>query len=188
MSGKILDEKEVKRLLQVVEFTSHKERNRLIVQLGLLGGLRSMEITNLKVGDVVTNDNRVKEVWFLKKEQVKGSKNNKVYISDRLQKELLRYFAKYPHLLTKKEGYLITTQKRTKFSPQSLQNEMKNWFKGSGLDNCSSHSLRRTFITNLSNKMINIRVIQKLSRHSNLNTTQLYIETNDIQLLKGVNL
>ena len=47
MSGKILDEKEVKRLLQVVEFTSHSERNRLIVQLGLLGGLRSMEITNL---------------------------------------------------------------------------------------------------------------------------------------------
>ena len=99
MSGKILDEKEVKRLLQVVEFTSHSERNRLIVQLGLLGGLRSMEITNLKVGDVVTNDNRVKEVWFLKKEQVKGSKNNKVYISDRLQKELLRYFAKFTQIL-----------------------------------------------------------------------------------------
>ena len=37
MSGKILNEKEVKRLLQVIEFTNHKERNRLIVQLGLLG-------------------------------------------------------------------------------------------------------------------------------------------------------
>jgi site-specific recombinase XerD len=36
--------------------------------------------------------------------------------------------------------------------------------------------------------MINARVIQKLSRHSSLAVTQLYIETNDEQLLKTVNL
>ena len=52
----------------------------------------------------------------------------------------------------------------------------------------TSHSLRRTFITSLSNKMINARVIQKLARHSSLAVTQLYIETNDSQLLKAVNL
>ena len=52
----------------------------------------------------------------------------------------------------------------------------------------TSHSLRRTFITELSNKMINARVIQKLARHSSLAITQLYIETNDEQLLKAVNL
>ena len=46
------------------------------------------------------------------------------------------------------------------------------------------HSLRRTFITGLSNKMINARVIQKLARHSSLAITQLNIETNDAQLLK----
>ena len=52
----------------------------------------------------------------------------------------------------------------------------------------TSHSLRRTFITELSNKMISARVIQKLSRHSSLAITQLYIETNDEQLLNAVNL
>ena len=52
----------------------------------------------------------------------------------------------------------------------------------------TSHSLKRTFITGLSNKMINARVIQKLARHSSLTITQLYIECNDEQLLKAVNL
>ena len=51
-----------------------------------------------------------------------------------------------------------------------------------------SHSLRRTFITELSNKMISARVIQKLARHSSLAITQLYIETNEEQLLQAVNL
>ena len=36
--------------------------------------------------------------------------------------------------------------------------------------------------------MISARVIQKLARHSSLAITQLYIETNDEQLLKAVNL
>lgn len=40
----------------------------------------------------------------------------------------------------------------------------------------------------ISNKMISARVIQKLARHSSLAITQLYIETNDEQLLKAVNL
>ena len=51
----------------------------------------------------------------------------------------------------------------------------------------TSHSLRKTFITSLSNKMISARVIQKLARHSSLAVTQIYIETNDEQLLKAVN-
>lgn len=37
------------------------------------------------------------------------------------------------------------------------------------------------------NKMINAKIIQKLTRHSSLAVTQLYIETNDEQLLKVVN-
>ena len=52
----------------------------------------------------------------------------------------------------------------------------------------TSHSLRRTFITELSNKVISARVIQKLACHSNLSITQLYIETIKKELLNAVNL
>ncbi|WP_443632062.1 tyrosine-type recombinase/integrase [Candidatus Njordibacter sp. Uisw_056] len=40
------------------------------------------------------------------------------------------------------------------------------------MPNVSSHSGRRSFITNLSEKVISTRVIQKLARHSSMVTTQ----------------
>ncbi|MEB3277956.1 MAG: site-specific integrase [Lyngbya sp.] len=43
----------------------------------------------------------------------------------------------------------------------------------------SSHSPRRTFITELSEKGVPIRIIQSLTGHSSLNTLQRYIEVSE---------
>ena len=43
---------------------------------------------------------------------------------------------------------------------------------------CSSHSGRRTFITQLSERGISVRVIQELARHENMTTTQRYIDVS----------
>ena len=55
-----------------------------------------------------------------------------------------------------------------------------NWYKDLGFVGCSSHSRRRTFITNLSKKIGlvggTLRDVQSLAGHSNLQTTQRYIE------------
>ena len=69
-----------------------------------------------------------------------------------------------------------------------MQLLIKTICESSNVFDVTSHSLRRTFITGLSNKMINARVIQKLARHSSLAITQLNIEINDAQLLKAANL
>ncbi|HCA35269.1 MAG TPA: site-specific integrase [Gammaproteobacteria bacterium] len=57
-----------------------------------------------------------------------------------------------------------------------------------GLDDCSSHSGRRTLLTNASNAGINIRTIQAIARHSHLNTTARYISVTDTQIKNAVNL
>ena len=88
----------------------------------------------------------------------------------------------------KRHDYLFKTQKRTQFKAQSMQLLIKGICNEGNVFGVTSHSIRRTFITGLSNKMINARVIQKLARHSSLAVTQLYIETNDSQLLNAVNL
>ena len=70
----------------------------------------------------------------------------------------------------------------------TLQHLFKNLYKQVGLDDCSSHSGRRTFITKLSEKGVSVRVIQELARHSDLSTTQRYIDVSVDKLRNAVNL
>ena len=51
-------------------------------------------------------------------------------------------------------------------------------YQSVGIANASSHSGRRTFITQLSEKGVSVRVIQELARHSSLQTTQRYIDVS----------
>jgi integrase/recombinase XerD len=59
-------------------------------------------------------------------------------------------------------------------------------YKASGIDGASSHSGRRGFITALANKGVNVRVLMALAGHSNLSTTQRYIELNPSMMRSAV--
>ena len=48
--------------------------------------------------------------------------------------------------------------------------------------------MRRTFITELAHKGINVRVLHQLAGHSDIGTTQRYIDYNDKQLSNAVEL
>ena len=188
MSAKIISEKEQKQIFKAIELGTHKDRNRLIFCFGLYSGLRSIELCNLQVADILDEANNVKEVVYLKADKVKGNKANRIYISDKLKREINCYFKKQPQKLKNKADFVFKTQKRTQFKAQSMQLLIKTVCNEANVFSVTSHSLRKTFITGLSNKMISARVIQKLARHSSLAITQLYIETNDEQLLKAVNI
>ena len=82
----------------------------------------------------------------------------------------------------------IKTQQGKTFSSQSIQNLFRNLYQLANITNASSHSGRRTFITNLSEKGISTRVIQELARHSSMTTTQRYIDVSDDKLKNAVNL
>ncbi len=51
----------------------------------------------------------------------------------------------------------------------------------------STHSFRRTALTQMSNAGIPLRVIQKISGHSSLATLQRYLEISDQQVIEAVN-
>ena len=57
---------------------------------------------------------------------------------------------------------------------------LASWFEDVGLNGCSSHSGRRTFITNAAKKISSVggslRDVQMLAGHSSLAVTQRYIE------------
>lgn len=56
------------------------------------------------------------------------------------------------------------------------------------MDRASSHSGRRTFITNLAVKGVGARVLQHLAGHTSRATTQRYIDVDDAMLRSAANL
>jgi integrase/recombinase XerD len=182
----VLTEKQVKRVLNSSKMTKYGDRNRLVMVLSYYVGLRSCEICSLTVGDVIDGEGNVKEQVILKSHQTKGSKCNSIYFSGFVRDEIGTYLLKYSDLKERTTERLIQSQKGGGFTSQTLQNLFKHLYKSVGLDDCSSHSGRRTFITTLSERGVSVRVIQELARHSDLGTTQRYIDVSVDKLKNAV--
>ena len=190
--AKVLDQDELKRLLKIVKFTRYQGRNRLIVLLSFLAGLRACEIAQLKVSDVLsvqTDIVEVKDTIYLKSFQTKGSSDQQVVVNETLRKEIGLYISKNKYLLNNRDGNLLRSQKtRQGFSSQTIQNLFRFLYQEAHIENASSHSGRRSFITNLSEKGVSVRVIQELARHSSMVTTQRYIDVSVDKLKNAVEL
>jgi len=80
------------------------------------------------------------------------------------------------------EDFVIGTERSKRTSAQVIVNLFSRWYEVLGFNGCSSHSGRRTFITNAARKISTVdgslRDVQMLAGHSNLRTTQRYIEPN----------
>jgi integrase/recombinase XerD len=185
--AKVLNEKEMKRVMSVVRSRRHSKRDELVVLLSFYAGMRSCEISSLRIGDVVDEEGNAKDTLYLNSWQTKGSERQSVMIGERLQKAITKYVVSERQHSDAKAP-LILSQKGKAFSSASLQNLFRDIYEGAGIDGASSHSGRRTYITTLSEKGVSARVIQQLARHSSLATTQRYIEVNDAVMRKAVEL
>ena len=187
--AKVLNQDELKRLLKIVRFTRHRERNRLIVLFSFLAGLRACEIAQLKIKDVISEADEVKDTIYLKSYQTKGNSDQQVIVSETLRREIGQYISKNQYLLDNRDGNLLRSQKtRQGFSSQTIQNLFRFLYQEAHIENASSHSGRRSFITNLSEKGVSVRVIQELARHSSMVTTQRYIDVSVDKLKNAVEL
>jgi len=92
--------------------------------------------------------------------------------------------------LTDTTRALFTTQKEPNrgFTPSTLAQLLHYIYKGAGITGASSHSSRRSFITNLANMGVSVRVLMELAGHKNLSTVQKYIDVNPSMMRKAVEL
>ena len=188
--AKVLDQSELKRLLRVVSTTKHDKRNRVVVLLSYLGGLRACEIAALRVSDVVDKVDgkpEIKGEIRLASSQTKGSQAQTIIFSQKLRKEIENYVSSHSNTADLSLP-LIRSQKGQGFSSQTIQNLFRVLYETAGISNASSHSGRRTFITNLSEKGVSTKVIQELARHSSMATTQQYIDVSTDKLQNAVDL
>ena len=186
--AKTLTAAELRRVTDSIATRAHAARNRAMLMMTHLAGLRVGEVAQLTWTDVINAEGRVREEVRLNADQTKGRHPRTVYISPKLQKELQTYASS----ITQREdsAAFFYTQKHTRrgFTPNTLAQHFLNMYRTAGIDGASSHSGRRTFATSLSSRGASIRVLMKILGHRNISTTIGYVDASDDMLRRAVEL
>ena len=186
--AKTLQVQELRRVLDYIATRPHALRNRTMLLATHFAGLRVGEVANLRYEDVVDASGAVRDEIRLEPEQTKGRHARTVFVNARLKREFEAYLGSYPQ--TKPYHRLFYTQKRVGegFTPNTLAQHFHYIYKRAGIEGASSHSGRRTFITNLASKGVGVRVLMSLAGHRHIGTTQAYIDVNDEMKRQAVEL
>ena len=187
--ARALNTAEMEQVLAHVNAGRHAHRNRCFILLTHLAGMRVGEVASLRWVDVLTADGHIKEEIRLLPEMTKGKHARTVFISTRLREELQRYADIYRRSAPL-ECPLFYSQKdaRKGFKANSLTQTVAKLYRGAGLDGATSHSGRRSFLTNLANKGTAIHLLRTLAGHRSISTTATYLYSSPTQLKAAVEL
>jgi integrase/recombinase XerD len=177
--AKTLSKGQVDAVLGYLAKTRWPTRNRLIFLLSVKAGLRAKEIASLSWRMVTDAGGQIGQAIRLENSASKGQSGRVVPMNEELRTALVEY-SKTVYMPD--SPFLIESERSKGMSPQAVVNLFWRWYRHVGFDGCSSHSGRRTFITNAARKISTVggslRDVQMLAGHSNLRTTQGYIEAN----------
>ena len=175
-----LSEKQVKNAIARTDEYKHALRNRAVVELSVYAGLRAIEIASLRWEHLLDEDGRVGEVIALTNDASKGKSGGLVPLNAKLKETLTQL---YRQTLTKSaKSSVIANSKGEGLRRQSVVNLLWSHYRKCDIAGASSHSGRRTFVSNAARKISlvggSMRDVQALARHKNLQTTQRYVEQN----------
>jgi integrase/recombinase XerD len=186
--AKTLTTAEIERLLTHINTRKYSARNRSMMLLTHWAGLRIGEVACLRWSDVMNLDGTVKDEIRLLPDMTKGRHARTVFINIKLREELQSYAAlakcvdrSYPFFASQKSV-------KAGFSANSLAQTFALLYEGAGLEGASSHSGRRTFLTNLANKGTAIHILKTLAGHRSISTTAAYLYSSPSQLKAAVEL
>ena len=187
--ARTLNENEIEQVLEFLKTKKYGYRDRAMLMVSHLSGMRVGEIASLTVGHVLDANGNIKGEIRLTADETKGKHPRTVFINSRLKEELKKYFENVRS--DDPQRALFPTQKnpRKGFTANTLtQHFLLNIYRASGLDGCSSHTGRRTYATSIASKGVGLRVLMRLMGHRNVSTTAVYIDANDNMLRSAVEL
>lgn len=186
--AKTLNKDEIRKVLDYTATRKHALRNRCLVLTTFLSGMRCGEVASLRFCDVVNADGTIKNEIRLRAENTKTNEARTVFVNDKLRKEFEKYIRIYKPNDVNVKFFYSQKHRSDGFTANTLTQFYHYLYKRSGLDGASSHSGRRTFITNLATQGVGVRVLMSLAGHKNIGTTQAYIDINDDMKRKAVEL
>lgn len=146
-------------------------RRKILLAIAILfyGGLRSMEVLNLRGSDFILQGNNEGKLFYVVSIVGKGGKRREIPIL----KERLEDF---------EEIFLHTKEKIFEFGYRALHRSVQRFLKNAGVKNLSgNHAFRHNFACNLVRKNINMQVISQTLGHSNIAVTAKFYSRVDLE-------
>jgi integrase len=173
--AKILSEDHVKALLLLASASRHPKRNRIIVLLSVKAGLRAGEIAKLTWDMILEPDGSMSVTIELRDGAAKMGSGRRIPLHPELRDALENL---QTDILSSR--FVISSERREAMTPLSIVQWFARAYKKIGLNGCSSHSGRRTFVTRAARLVHraggSLRDVQLLVGHRSIQTTQRYID------------
>ena len=173
--AKILSEDDLQDLLVYASATRNPIRNRVIVLLSAKAGLRAGEIANLTWDMVVDPNAAISTAIELRDHAAKKRSGRLIPLHKDLRDALARWRS-----TTRRTGPIVLSERGCAMTPLSIVVWFARSYRAVGLEGCSSHSGRRTFITRAARLVHkaggSLRDVQVLAGHRSIQTTQRYID------------
>jgi site-specific recombinase XerD len=168
-------------LLQAVSGPNQK-RDYAILMLFLNCGIRRSELVALNLTDVY--EDRIRVVG-------KGNKERIVYFGSACRKALDIYLVERNKIVLSDNKALFGSRDKNRISVSAVHRLIKKHLLAAGLDatQFSAHKLRHTAATMMLSGGVDVKTVQEVLGHENLNTTQIYthIESTELKIAAEAN-
>ncbi len=171
----VLTKNEIKTMLE----TAKNKKHKLLIEFLYSSGLRVSEAVSIKTVDLDLNERIGKVV------SGKGKKDRLIILSNNLVEHIEKYLKKREKKGYKSEYLFHIKNPEKHLSIRQAQKIIQKTAQKAGLKKrIFCHALRSSFATHLLESGVDIRVIQELLGHSNLQTTQRYTHVSTEQIKK----
>ncbi len=176
--AKVITPHQERAVLEHLRTTRNPERDRAMFLFSIKAGLRAKEIAALTWSMVTEDSGQVGECIELPDDASKGRSGRTVYLHPDLKAalEMLQTVSAD----TRSDWPVIYSTYNKGLSAASVKEWFARLYRTLGMDGCSSHSGRRTFITRAARQVSfvggSLRDVQQLAGHASLAMTQRYIE------------
>jgi integrase/recombinase XerD len=164
----------------------HAERAEAALALSIGLGLRAKELAGLRWADVYDQDGRVRKIVHLKAAYTKGGRTRDVFVSSPALRRVLEKYGERHFVLIAGASHaaLFASQKGGPMTACSMARFLKTLYREAGIAGASSHSGRRTLITRLAERGIDLKSIAEIAGHTSIRTTAMYVEANPTRLAR----
>ena len=157
-------------------------RDFAILMIFLNCGIRRAELVGLNISDI--SEDRIRVIG-------KGNKERIVYMGSACKRAIDDYMIERKQIVLSDNKALFGSRDKNRISVSAVHRLVKKHMLAAGLDtsHLSAHKLRHTAATLMLSNGVDVKTVQEVLGHENLNTTQIYthIESTELKIASEAN-